>query len=59
MVGAYIRSTVLAVAISALLLLALGYVSGLWAMIFAPPLAALIQVLHASILMAGRHQEAA
>ncbi|MBK9713603.1 MAG: AI-2E family transporter [Kouleothrix sp.] len=33
-----------------LLLLALGYLGGLWAMIFAPPLAALIQVLYASIL---------
>lgn len=33
-----------------LLLLALGYIGGLWAMIFAPPLAALIQVLHASML---------
>jgi predicted PurR-regulated permease PerM len=33
-----------------LLLLALAYVGGLWSMIFAPPLAALIQVLYASIL---------
>jgi hypothetical protein len=33
-----------------LLLLALSYVGGLWSMIFAPPLAALIQVLYASIL---------
>jgi predicted PurR-regulated permease PerM len=33
-----------------LLLLALAYVGGLWAMIFAPPLAALIQVLYASML---------
>lgn len=33
-----------------LLLLALAYLGGLWAMIFAPPLAALIQVLYASTL---------
>jgi len=33
-----------------LLLLALAYLGGLWAMIFAPPLAALIQVLYASLL---------
>lgn len=33
-----------------LLLLALAYLGGLWAMIFAPPLAALVQVLYASIL---------
>ena len=33
-----------------LLLLALAYLGGLWAMIFAPPLAALIQVLYASSL---------
>jgi predicted PurR-regulated permease PerM len=36
-----------------LLLLALAYVGGLWSMIFAPPLAALIQVLYASILAAN------
>jgi predicted PurR-regulated permease PerM len=33
-----------------LLLLALAYLGGLWAMVFAPPLAALIQVLYASLL---------
>jgi predicted PurR-regulated permease PerM len=33
-----------------LLLLALAYLGGLWVMIFAPPLAALIQVLYASLL---------
>ena len=33
-----------------LLLLALAYVGGIWAMVFAPPLAALIQVLHSSML---------
>jgi predicted PurR-regulated permease PerM len=33
-----------------LLLLALAYLGGLWAMIFAPPLAALIQVLYASLV---------
>ena len=33
-----------------LLLLVLAYLGGLWAMIFAPPLAALIQVLYASLL---------
>jgi predicted PurR-regulated permease PerM len=33
-----------------LLLLALAYVGGIWAMVFAPPLAALVQVLHTSIL---------
>jgi predicted PurR-regulated permease PerM len=33
-----------------LLLLALAYLGGVWAMIFAPPLAALIQVLYASLL---------
>jgi predicted PurR-regulated permease PerM len=33
-----------------LLLLALAYLGGLWAMIFAPPLAALVQVLYASLL---------
>jgi predicted PurR-regulated permease PerM len=33
-----------------LLLLALAYLGGLWAMIFAPPLAALLQVLYASML---------
>ena len=45
-----------------LLLLALGYIGGLWAMIFAPPLAALIQVLHASMLAtstAAQPQESA
>jgi predicted PurR-regulated permease PerM len=36
-----------------LLLLALAYLGGLWAMIFAPPLAALIQVLYASVLANG------
>jgi predicted PurR-regulated permease PerM len=36
-----------------LLLLALAYLGGLWAMIFAPPLAALIQVLYASLLTSG------
>ncbi|HEX9371803.1 MAG TPA: AI-2E family transporter [Roseiflexaceae bacterium] len=36
-----------------LLLLALAYLGGFWAMIFAPPLAALIQVLHSSILAAS------
>ncbi|MEO7913425.1 MAG: AI-2E family transporter [Roseiflexaceae bacterium] len=36
-----------------LLLLALAYVGGLWAMIFAPPLAALIQVLYASVLVSS------
>jgi len=36
-----------------LLLLALAYLGGLWAMIFAPPLAALIQVLYASLLSSG------
>jgi hypothetical protein len=36
-----------------LLLLALAYVGGLWSMIFAPPLAALIQVLYGSILSAS------
>jgi predicted PurR-regulated permease PerM len=36
-----------------LLLLALAYLGGLWAMIFAPPLAALVQVLYASILMSS------
>jgi predicted PurR-regulated permease PerM len=36
-----------------LLLLALAYLGGLWAMIFAPPLAALIQVLYASLLASG------
>jgi predicted PurR-regulated permease PerM len=33
-----------------LLLLALAYVDGIWAMVFAPPLAALLQVLHSSML---------
>jgi predicted PurR-regulated permease PerM len=33
-----------------LLLLVLAYLGSLWAMIFAPPLAALIQVLYASLL---------
>jgi predicted PurR-regulated permease PerM len=36
-----------------LLLLVLAYLGGLWAMIFAPPLAALIQVLYASLLTSG------
>jgi predicted PurR-regulated permease PerM len=36
-----------------LLLLALAYLGGLWAMIFAPPLAALIQVLYGSLLTSG------
>jgi hypothetical protein len=36
-----------------LLLLALAYVGGLWSMVFAPPLAALIQVLYGSILSSG------
>jgi len=36
-----------------LLLLALAYLGGMWAMIFAPPLAALIQVLYASLLSSG------
>jgi putative permease len=45
-----------------LVLLALGYVGGLWAMIYAPPLAALIQVLHTSMLLSNtttRSQESA
>ena len=41
-----------------LLLLALAYLSGLWAMIFAPPLAALIQVLYASLLTTTITQQA-
>jgi hypothetical protein len=36
-----------------LVLLALAYLGGPWAMIFAPPLAALVQVLYASTLMTG------
>jgi predicted PurR-regulated permease PerM len=36
-----------------LLVLALAYLGGLWAMIFAPPLAALIQVLYASLVAAN------
>jgi predicted PurR-regulated permease PerM len=40
-----------------LLLLALAYLGGLWAMIFAPPLAALIQVLYASLLSSGTAQQ--
>jgi len=36
-----------------LLLLVLAYLGGLWAMIFAPPLAALLQVLYASLLTSG------
>jgi predicted PurR-regulated permease PerM len=45
-----------------LVLLVLGYVGGLWAMIYAPPLAALIQVLHTSMLLSNtttRSQESA